>query len=115
MRNHLGTSFTVWSSRRTWFWLVLDQHRTGGTIGTATTEAEAIHDACSSIEEMSPQLPSRLASPGRADEKALMLALNRASPCNAAALDWMDWWMSVAHRVADRMMTGWADLVLRSS
>ena len=115
MHNHLGTSFTVWNSRRTWFWLVLDQHRTGGTIGTAATEAEAICDACTSIEEMSAQLPSCAASPGRADGKALMPELNRAYPCNAAALGWMDWWMSVASRVADRMMIGWADLILRSS
>jgi hypothetical protein len=115
MHNHLGTSFTVWSRRRTWFWLVLDQHRTGGTIGTAATEAEAIRDACSSIEEMSAQLSSRLASLGRADGKALMPALNRAYPCGASALDWMDWWMSVALRVADRMSTRRADLVVRSS
>ena len=115
MHNYLGTSFTVWNRRRTWFWLVLDQYRTGGTIGTAATEAEAIRDACSSIEEMSAQLPSRSAWLGRADAKALMPALNRAYPRGAAALGWMDWWMSVAHRVADRMFTGRPNLVVRSS
>ncbi|MBV8450876.1 MAG: hypothetical protein JOZ29_01200 [Deltaproteobacteria bacterium] len=115
MHKHLGTSFTVWSRRRTWFWSVFDQHRTGGTIGTAATEAEAIRDACSSIEEMSVQLPSCSASPGRADGKALMPALNRAYPYSAAMAGWMDWWMNTARRVADRMLCGWAELVVRSS
>jgi hypothetical protein len=114
MRNYLGTSFTVWNRRQTWFWMVLNQHGNGGTIGTAATEAEALRDARSSIEEMSAQLPSSSASPRRT-EKALMPSLNRAYPCGAATLDWMDWWMSIAHRVTDKMLTGWADLVLRSN
>jgi hypothetical protein len=115
MRSHLGTSFTVWNRRQTWFWMVLNQHGNGGTIGTAATEAEALRDARSSIEEMSGQRPSLSPLPGRIGEKALLPALHRAYPCSAAPLGWMDWWMSVAHRVTDRMLTGWTDLVLRSS
>lgn len=122
MRSHLGTSFTVWNRRQTWFWLVLDQHGNGGTIGNAATEAEAEREACSAIEEMSARRPSpgwtdgnalRFPRP-RGDRPALMPTSNQAFPCSAA-LGWMDWWMSVAHQVTDRMLTRWADLVLRSS
>jgi hypothetical protein len=115
MRSHLGTSFTVWNRQRTWFWLVRDQGHEGGTIGTAATEADAIRDACSSIEEMSAQLPSRSASPGPAVGNALLPMSNRVYPCNAAALSWMDLWIGIAHRATDRMFTRWGGLVLRSS
>jgi hypothetical protein len=127
MRIHLGTSFTVWNRRQAWFWLVLDQHGNGGTIGNAATEAEAEREACSAIEEMSAQRPSLSVSSGRTggnalrlprargDRPALMPASNQVFPCSAAALGWMDWWMSIAHQVTDRMLTHWADLVLRSS
>jgi hypothetical protein len=115
MRSYLGTSFTVWNRRQTWFWMVLNQHGNGGTIGTAATEADALRDARSSIEEMSAQLPSPPDSPDRSGETALLPTLNRAYPCSAGTLSWMDWWMKVAHRVTDRMLDGWADLVLRSN
>ncbi len=115
MHSHLGTSFNVWTRRRTWFWSVLDQHGNGGVIGTAATEAEAISDACSSIEEMSAQSSSHCVSPDRIDGNALMPTSNRAYPCSGAALGWMDFWMSIACGVTDRMLTGWADLASRSS
>jgi hypothetical protein len=115
MRSHLGTSFTVWNRQRTWFWFVINQHSNGGVIGTAATEAEAICDACSSIEEMSAQLPSHYVSPGRTDGNALMPTSNRTYPCSGAAFGWMDFWMSVARQVTDRMLTKWADLAMRSS
>ena len=114
MRSHLGTSFRVWNRRQTWFWLLLDQHGHSGAIGTAATEAEAIRDACCSIEEMTAQGLSSSGSPGRADGNTLMPILNRADPCDSA-FGWMDWWMSLAHLATDRMLTGWADLFLRSS
>jgi hypothetical protein len=47
----LGTEFKVWTAQRTWFWCVKNLHRSSGTIGAAATEADAIRDACSSIEE----------------------------------------------------------------
>ena len=115
MHSHLGTSFTVWSRRGSWFWLLLNQHGNGGVIGTAATEAEAMRDACSSIEEMFAQLPSRFASRGLTDGKALMPASNRACPYKGAAFGWMEWWMSAARRITDRMLIGRAGLVLRSS
>jgi hypothetical protein len=95
MRNHLGTSFTVWKRRQTWFWLVLNQHGTGGTIGTAVTENEAVSEACSSIEEMAAHHHSSETSPGVRNATALARATTWAYPCSPLA--WMDWWMSVAH------------------
>ena len=115
MRSHLGTSFRVWNRRQTWFWLVLNQHRNGGTIGSAATEAEAVREARFSIEEMSAQPSSRSPSPGHSAGNALMPSLDRAYPCSGAAIGWIDWWMSVAHRVADRMSVRWAGLAPRSS
>jgi hypothetical protein len=104
MRNHLGTRFNVWKRRQSWFWLVLSEHGNSGAIGTAATEAEAVGEACSSIEEMAAQRPSSTISPGPLGGKALVPALNRAYPCNSA-LSWMDWWMSVAHQVTDKLLT----------
>jgi hypothetical protein len=52
-KRHLGIGFEVWDGQRTWFWLVSDPHREGGTIGAAQTELEAVREARSSIEERS--------------------------------------------------------------
>jgi hypothetical protein len=114
MRNHLGTSFKVWNRRRSWFWLVLNQQGNGGAIGTAATEAEAVRDACSSIEELAACPPSLSATSTAIESRGLVPALNQAYPCNAV-FGWMDWWTSVAHQVTDKMLTRWADLVLRST
>jgi hypothetical protein len=48
-----GTSFEVWHSQQTWFWLVVNRYRSGGSIGVARNQADAIREARSSIEEMS--------------------------------------------------------------
>ncbi len=114
MRTHMSANFMVWNRRQSWFWMVLNQHGNGGTIGTAATEADAVHEAHSTIEEMFAQPPSLPLAPGLSERNAVML-LNRAYPCSAAALGWMDWWVNVAHQVTDRMLTRWADLVVRSS
>jgi hypothetical protein len=50
-QSHKGVRFDVWSSQRTWFWMVLNDCR-GGAIGVAATEPEAIREARRSIEEM---------------------------------------------------------------
>ena len=47
---YLGTNFKIWTRQRTWFWFVASPQGDGGTIGTAATEAEAIRDACRSLE-----------------------------------------------------------------
>ncbi len=51
--NYLGMTIDVWYSRESWFWRVTDAQRDGGTIGAARSEAEALRDACLSIEETS--------------------------------------------------------------
>ena len=103
MRNHLGTSFTVWKRRQTWFWLVVNQHDNGGTIGTAATENEAVSEACCSIEEMVAQHRPSNALSGHPNTAALARAMTWANPCSSLA--WMDWWMSVAQRVSGKLLT----------
>lgn len=49
--HHLGAGFRVWNAQQTWFWLVANPYRSGGVIGTAATEAQAIREACWTIEE----------------------------------------------------------------
>jgi hypothetical protein len=51
-RYHLGIGFDVWTDQQSWFWFVANPHWNGGAIGAAASEAEAVHEACSSIEEM---------------------------------------------------------------
>jgi len=111
MRNHLGTSFKVWNRRHSWFWLVMSQHGNGGAIGTATSEADAVSEACSSIEEMIANHSPVSASSSPAHE---MPGFNHVYQCEAA-VRWLDWWMSITHQLTDKMLTRWADLVLRSS
>ena len=71
--NHLGIGFELWSSRRVWFWHVVNLPCNGGAIGTAATEAEAVREACAAIEELS-VLP-RFASPARARPRRLSVRL----------------------------------------
>lgn len=52
-RNHSEIDFEVWEDGESWFWLVVSPHSDRGTIGAAATEAEAIRDARSLIEEPS--------------------------------------------------------------
>jgi hypothetical protein len=49
--DYLGTTFEVRNSNGSWFWRVCDSGRNGGTIGVAGNEADAVRDACLSIEE----------------------------------------------------------------
>ena len=50
-KNHLGIGFEVWKSQQSWFWFVENTNR-NGMIGAAATQAAAIDDARSSIEEI---------------------------------------------------------------
>ena len=61
--NHLGTSFEIWSGRQTWFWFVVNCGCNGAAIGAAANEAEAIREACLSIEEMAARRPHTAESP----------------------------------------------------
>ena len=54
--NHLGIAFQIWSGPQTWFWFVVNPHQNGGAIGAAASEADALREACRSIEEISAQL-----------------------------------------------------------
>jgi hypothetical protein len=54
-RHHLGIDIEVWTAQQTWFWLALSPHGSGGMIGVAATEAEAVREACLSIEATSAQ------------------------------------------------------------
>jgi hypothetical protein len=110
MRNHLGTNFTVWRRRHIWFWLLHDRHGNSLAIGTAATEAEAVGEACSSIEELTSSQRQLQASP-RNEAKTLKPLFD---PSNAA-LGWMNWWMSVAHLATDMMRNCPVNLVTRST
>ncbi|MGH7865433.1 MAG: hypothetical protein ACREQB_10605 [Candidatus Binataceae bacterium] len=48
----MGTGFQVWTAQHTWFWLVVNPHRSGGTIGAAATEVDAVLAARSLIEDI---------------------------------------------------------------
>ena len=54
--NYLGVAFQIWSGPQTWFWFVVNPHQNGGAIGAAASEADALREACLSIEEISSQL-----------------------------------------------------------
>ena len=51
--DHSKTGFEVWEDGESWFWMVVSPHSDGGTIGAAATEADAIRDARSLIEDPS--------------------------------------------------------------
>jgi len=110
MHSHLGISYRVWRRRESWFWLVHNQPHSGATIGTAATEAEAIADACSSIEERPVQFPSSSSVPRRTSANTLM-----PTRSNAVAYSWLDWWICAAHRATTRMQIGPAYHIARSS
>jgi hypothetical protein len=54
-RHYLNADFEVWTGQWTWFWRVVNPHHDGGTIGVAATEAAAVLEACTSIEERAAQ------------------------------------------------------------
>jgi hypothetical protein len=53
--SHLEIDFKVWGDCHGWFWLVVSPHSNSGTIGAAATEAEAMRDARSLVEDLSTQ------------------------------------------------------------
>ena len=50
-KHHLGVGFELWKSQQSWFWFV-ENTNGNGMIGAAATQAAAIDDARSSIEEI---------------------------------------------------------------
>ena len=51
-RHHRGFAFEMWTSSCAWFWRLVDAGRDGGTIGAAGNEAEAVQEACATIERI---------------------------------------------------------------
>ncbi|MGH7780360.1 MAG: hypothetical protein ACREQR_11090 [Candidatus Binataceae bacterium] len=76
IRNHMGVGFEVRKEQHSWFWLVINPDRDGAAIGAAATEAEAISEACSLIEEAS---FARVAADG---------AGNHSFSSRLAAIEW---------------------------
>ena len=50
-RRHLGVNFAIWKIEGTWVWFVMNPRVEGGMIGASSNEAQAIREACLSIEE----------------------------------------------------------------
>jgi hypothetical protein len=51
-RSYKGSIFEVWSSGESWFWTASDPWRKRCAIGAAATEAEAVAEACCTIDEL---------------------------------------------------------------
>jgi hypothetical protein len=49
-KQHLGVDFAIWRTAGAWFWFLTNPRGQGGMIGASASEAQAICDACSSIE-----------------------------------------------------------------
>ena len=50
-KRHLGADFAIWSSGGAWFGFLINASGEGAIIGASMNEAQAIRDACISIEE----------------------------------------------------------------
>jgi len=51
-KRHLGVDFAIWVSEGAWVWFLINPNGEGGMIGASPNEAQAMHDACLSIEEI---------------------------------------------------------------
>jgi hypothetical protein len=47
---HLGVDFAISRREAAWFWFLVNPFSKSGMIGAARDEAQAIHEACLSIE-----------------------------------------------------------------
>jgi hypothetical protein len=81
-------TFEVWTRQGTWFWYVVNPQRTGGTIGAAATETEAIREAHSSIEEMSAR-PARVAASQVTGDAAALEESNLNPTASSLASSWV--------------------------
>jgi hypothetical protein len=113
--SHLGTGFTVWNREQTWFWKVVNQPLSSGAVGAAATEAEAVREACSSIEEMAmrPELPR--ASMKLVAKNNSSPDLDRFNPFFLAVLLWLVWTLALARYLTDKMIGQSAYVPIRSS
>jgi hypothetical protein len=67
IRKYRGTRFEIWNGGHSWFWFVGNARCNGAAIGAAANEAEAISEACSSIEEKAARSSSAEVTPGSSD------------------------------------------------
>jgi hypothetical protein len=49
---YLGIRFDVWTGQGAWLWRVVNGRCGAGAVGAASNEADAVRDACNSIEGM---------------------------------------------------------------
>jgi hypothetical protein len=70
-RDHLGTRFEVRTDRWTWFWCLVDPPLNRGATGAAATEADAVREACTAIEEIFSARRGAAALPARAAAASL--------------------------------------------
>ena len=61
-RSHKGMSFEVWTNQGAWFWGLIIPPSTGGIVGVALTETEAIQEARAAIQELANRAHPRLGS-----------------------------------------------------
>jgi hypothetical protein len=60
---HRGLGFDLWTNRGAWFWRLASRRCGAGTIGSALTENEALHEAYAAVEEVSARYPRAAPSP----------------------------------------------------
>jgi len=74
-RRHLGVDFEVWSQGRSWFWFLVDPRGNAGMIGAAAKEAQAVREACASIEAILavPSVETRPAKTRPAGSRKMLL------------------------------------------
>jgi hypothetical protein len=51
-KRHLGVDFALWGNERAWFRFLINPCGEGGIIGASANEAQAMREACHSIEEI---------------------------------------------------------------
>lgn len=49
---HSGVPFELWTGQGAWFWGLVNPRSKGGIVGAAPTEAEAMREARTAIEEL---------------------------------------------------------------
>jgi hypothetical protein len=59
-KRHLGVDFEIWGREGAWFWLIINSRGEGEIIGASANEAQAMRDACLSIEEKLTSFDSEL-------------------------------------------------------
>jgi hypothetical protein len=116
MRNctYAGSTFTLWKRQQTWFWSLPDQYGGGGRIGAAASEADAIHEARLSIDELLAQPRNGVATMALAADNGSFAERQVPFPPALVAFGWLAWWVSLASYVTDKVLNEWADGSTRS-